>query len=221
MRITDPTRTPVPMTPKAAQAGNPHVSGMDLSLSERVITTWFANMRQYRCWPFANPDTAPSVEIQASFTDYTFALRDGTWNDTAIFPWVVPLSGQADTIRLRVVLASDQPVAGLVLWAESQTLIAAVTTTVGPQQSVAWSAPDPLPMLNGPWTVPGHQYHTYPTELQICDPDLAAGKGEVALVVKAQWRPTVEPVSGGVAAYYTQKIFAVQAWNDIRDLRDT
>jgi len=218
-RITDPTRTPVPMIPKSAQAGNPHTAAMDLALSERVICTWFENMHQYRCWPFADPDTAPSVEIQASFTDYTFGFADGTWDDTAIFPWSHPVD--ADTIRLRVVLASDQPVAGLVLWAESQTLIAAVTTVVGPQQSVAWGAPDPMLMPYGPWVEPDHQYHLYPTELQIRDPDQGLSKTEMALVIKAQWRPTVEPVSGGVAAYYTMKIFSVQAWNDVRDLRDT
>lgn len=219
MRITDPAGRVVPTIPKAAQAGNPHASALDVGLSSRVITLWNESIRQDACHPFANPDTAPSVVIVASFTDYTFAFRDGTWNDTWILPWVTDASDDIDQVSVDLVLGMDGPLSGLVVWAESQTLVAPVTTTVGALEAVPVN-PAEMPPL-GPWRTPLHQYELHRVSMEIHDPDNGVGKGEMALVFKAQWRPTIEPVSNAEQVNATVKIFSAQCWNSRRNLRDT
>lgn len=214
-RITDPTGRIVPCIPKAQQAGSPHTSAGELALSERVVQVWYESIKQHRCFPFVNPATAPSVTIAASFTDYTFAFQDGTWDDTLYLPWCMP--SDADTVRMHLVLATKQPINGLAIWAETQTLSAAVTTVVGPMVS-AGAANEQPPW--GPWRNGADVYNLRRVDLEVRDPDLTPGGGEIAIVLKAQWRPTGEPVTVE-AADLSVWLFAATVWNDVRNMKDT
>jgi hypothetical protein len=221
-RITNPKGRVVPEIPKAVQAGNPHTSALDIGLSRDVITTWYESIRQPCCFPFPNPDTAPSVDIVSSFTDYTFAFKDGTWDDPYNQPWVV--GDDADTVHVHLALVTATPLGGLTIRAESVTLIAAVSTVIGAMKPVPWGNPERIP--TGPWWQAVDDPLNYDgnyllrVDLEIHDPDLTPGGGEVALVFKAQWRPTGETVSNAEQVNCNLKIFQASVWNEIRDLGD-
>jgi hypothetical protein len=193
-----------PMSTRVHQ-GAPHAGALDLGLAIATESLWYKTCGTVHSFHWPDPITAPTVTITAIDTDYYFSVNNATEDVTIKLPWAAQLNAKRLDMRVEFAYATSHR--GHV-WAEAVTMVTAITTVAGAQQTMTLSDFGKLDALWGRGDI---GWRESPVFLSV-EPDYASSR-VIALQIGARLGIASSAYPVLTSFEHVIKIRAISAWD--------